>query len=118
MKLYKTEYNHYKDATESWYYDEATNSFTIRNNWNVGDVLASNKRLANASVDSRFGSGLMHHAAEIPLGVVTKFMKDYNIDVFSSDPDHKKRLMKKLDEPEWRYLKTTVKMFSRRGAGR
>jgi hypothetical protein len=115
MQKYKQEWNPYTGAMETWYWDEATESFVVRNRWDLGDILANNKRKANASVDQRFGNDMMHHVAEIPMGIIAKFRKDYNIDIFSSDPDQQKALMKKLDDPDYRYLKTTVKMFSRRG---
>jgi len=118
MKEYKQEWNASKGTMETWYWDEATESFTIRTKWDTSDILAHNKQRANASVDQRFGNQMMHHIAELPLGIVTKFKTDYNIDVFSTEPEQVKALMKKLDDPDYKYLKTTVKMFSRRGINR
>ena len=55
MQLYSTEYNPFTDATERWYWDSDTNTFTIREEFDVTDVIEANKRQRNQSVDQRFG---------------------------------------------------------------
>jgi hypothetical protein len=81
---------------------------TIKHTHDVGDILENNKRRANDSIDSRFGNEMLHHVAEIPNGVIEVWLKE-GIDIFSEDPDMQKRWMKKLHDPEWRYLRSTVK---------
>lgn len=107
LKFSHKEWNPHKSAMETWYWDSDTEQFTIRNTFHVGDVLEQNKRAANSSLDQRFGKEMLHHVAEIPMGMVVKFKKDHNLDVFSNDPAEQKRLRRLLEQPEYRYLKTT-----------
>ena len=113
MQLYKKEWNPYKDAMETWYYDDDTESFVIKNTFDVSDILKANKIQANASLDKRYGDGLMHPVAEIPNVFISKFKTEYNIDVFSTDPSEQLRLRKLLEDPEFSFLKTTTKKLWR-----
>lgn len=113
MELYKTEWNPYKEATERWYWDSDTEQFIIKNTFSVGDILQANKASANASVDSRYGKERMHHVAEIPMVFISKFLTDYNLDIFSEDPSEQLRLRKLLEDPEFAFLKTTTKKLWR-----
>ena len=117
MRFDRKVYNKFSDCWETYYWDEATQTSTIKTTWDVGDILDQNKRRANSSVDSRFGGEMLHHVAEIPMGVIMKLKSEHNIDVFDTTPDTTKRLLKLLDDPEWRYLKSTVRMLSRRTIG-
>jgi len=51
---------------------------------------------------------MLHHFAEIPNGVIELWAKE-GLDVFSNDPAMQKRILRKLHDPEWKYLRTTVK---------
>jgi hypothetical protein len=113
MKHFRTEYNPHKDAWEKYYWDDANEVLTIKNTFQIGSILEANKAAANASIDTRFGNKMLHHVAEIPNGVITKLMKEHNVDVFSSDPEQQMRLRRLLDDPDYRYLKTTVKRLHR-----
>jgi len=113
MQKYKTEWNPYKEAMETWYWNEATESFIIKNTFSVGDILEANKRQANSTLDTRYGNERMHEVATIPNVFIAKFKKEHNIDVFSSDPNEQKRLRKLLESPDYRFLKTTTKKLWR-----
>jgi hypothetical protein len=113
MKFSHSEINPVTGALERYYWDEQTETMTIRNTHDVTDIIEANKRRANASLDQRFGNEMMHSVAEIPLALVVKFKKDYNVDVFSDEPEHKLKLRKLLDSPDYRYLKTTTKRLWR-----
>lgn len=108
MYEFRKEVNAYTGAVETYYWDDATKTMTVRNHFDCTDIIENNKRRANASVDQRFGNEMLHHIAEIPLGVVELWMKE-GIDVFSHDPGMKKKVMRKLHDPEYRYLRTNVK---------
>jgi len=108
MYEFKKEWNPHSACTETYYWDDVTKTMTVRNHYDVTDIIESNKRRANNSLDTRFGGEMMHHIAEIPNGVIATWAKD-GIDVFSEDPDMQKKVMRRLHDPEWRYLKTTVK---------
>jgi hypothetical protein len=107
MELYKTEWNPYKEAVERWYWDDTTEMFTIKNTFDVTDVLKANQRQQCLSIDGRFGKERMHEVAQIPMVFISKLMTDHNLDVFSTDPNEQKRL-RKLLETEYPALKTTV----------
>ena len=115
MKLFTTEISDMGYLTR-YYWDEAEGRMTIRTTYDSTDVLKANKAQQSLSLNQRFGNEMMHHVAEIPMGVVVAWMKE-GVDIMSSDPDMKKRVRRKLDDPEWRYLKSTVRKLSRRGIG-
>jgi hypothetical protein len=112
MELYKDEYN--LDGTRARYYWDAMNEkMTVRHTYDCGSILQQNKQAQIGTLDRRFGNEMLHHVAEIPNGVVIKLKREHDIDVFSNDPDQLKRLLRLLDDPEYKYLKTTVKGLSR-----
>ena len=113
------EINDVTGAVETWYYNPDTQGWKIKTTHQIGDILKQNQAQANASVHQlRYGKEMLHHVAEIPNGVITKLMREEGVNVFSNDPEQVKKLRRLLDSPDYRYLKSTVKMLSRRGAGR
>lgn len=46
-----------------------------------------------------------HHVAHFPQVVIDHWREEYGLDVF--DPDHSEAVWKKLNDPDWRYLRTT-----------
>ena len=113
MKFSHKEYNPHKGAMESWWWDEATESFTIKNTFDVTDVIEANKAQQALSLDQRFGNEMMHSVAEIPMCFIMKFQTEHNLDIFSEDPSERMRLRKLLESPEYRFLKTTTKKLWR-----
>ena len=113
MQFIRKDWNELRGCWESYYWDPETEKVTIKNTFDVTAVLEHNKRLKNSTIDRRYGEGLMHHVAEIPNAFIHKFMKEHNVDVFSSDPDEQKRLRRLLESPEYAFLKTTVKKLWR-----
>jgi len=108
MQKIKQEWNPYNECMETYYWDPQTETMTIKNTFNVSDVIEQNKKLQNASIDKRFGKGMLHHVADIPNVFITKILKEHNIDVFSNDKAEQMRLRRLLETPEYRFLKTTV----------
>lgn len=47
----------------------------------------------------------MRKVAEIPLIVVEQWLKE-GINIFSPDPDMQRRFRQKLNDPDWRHLRT------------
>lgn len=113
MEKIRTEINPENGALETYYWDAANEQVTIKTTWQVGDILRDNKKLANNTLDTKFGKGMMHHVAEIPLGVVHKLLKEHNLDIFDNSPETQRRLRRLLEDPEYQYLKTTVKKLWR-----
>ena len=111
MQHFRSEINPVTGNREDYYWDDAEGKLIQRTRANVTKILEANKRQNNASIDQRFGNQMMHEVANIPLTVVTEWRKKYGIDVFK--PEHKKKMLRLLDDPEYRYLKTTTKRLSR-----
>ena len=108
MKHFRTEHDPVTGVQRDYYWDAEKEEMTIRNRHQVGEILEANKRQANSTVDSRFGKEMLHHVADIPMGVVLQWKKE-GLDIMQNDPETKRRLARKLNDPDWRYLKTTVK---------
>ena len=109
MYKFSEEYNPLTGATESYYWDDASKTMTVRNRHDVTSILEANKRMANDSLDQRFGGEMLHHIAEIPNAIIEKWLKEDGIDVFSDDPTMQRAVMRKLHDPDWRYLRSTTK---------
>lgn len=109
MYEFRKERNQLTGAIETYYWDDITKTMTVKNTHDVTDIIESNKRRTNASLDKRFGNEMMHPIAEIPNGVIEKWLKEDGIDVFSEDPDMQRAVLRKLHDPEWRFLRTTTK---------
>jgi hypothetical protein len=113
MERYKQIKDPFTGIMETYWHDPMNpDSMTIQTTYDCTDVIEANKQKVADNRHQRFGSEMMHHFAEIPNGVVVKFKKDFNIDVFSKEPEQRRRLLRKLEDPEWKYLKTTTaKLF-------
>lgn len=118
MQHFRTEINPVTGAREDFYWDDQQQALVQRTRHQIGDILEANKRRANATTDGRkFGTdNVLHHVADIPNALIVKFKKDHGIDVF--DPNHKKRLLRLLDSPDYRYLKSTVAKLNTRRASK
>ena len=83
---------------------------TVLRTQQVDAILDLVKRERNEVTSWRpYGSGRKdisrRHVAEIPLGVVEQWMKE-GINIYSPDPDMQKAFRKKLNSPEYAYLRT------------
>lgn len=87
-------------------YDPMTDRTYIETVQDVEPFLENNKRLQNDTDYSRKGiKREWWHAATIPISVQYQWMKE-GIDVMNKD--HWPAVKRKLQDPEWRYLKTTT----------
>jgi len=109
MYHFKTEINPVTGNREDYYWDEQTETITQRTRESVGDILEANKQQQSRAIDQRYGNEMMHHVADIPMSVVWKWKKDHGVDVFSSDPDQKRKVRRLLNDPEYRYLRSNRK---------
>lgn len=73
----------------------------------VAPVIERNKSLATYndgySVDK---DKYFRRAASIPVGIQYLWLTKYGVDIYSADPDQKKKVAQMLDDPEWMYLRT------------
>jgi hypothetical protein len=75
----------------------------------VSAMLEINKALANNDDYSKNGiKDCWWHFATIPNIVIEKWLNEFGIDVYNKD--HEKAVKRLLNQPEYRYLKTTTKM--------
>lgn len=89
-------------------YDELEDSLTIQTEQDVSPFLEMNKSLQNDEQRTRDGikDGYWHYAS-IPNVIIEKWLIEDGFDVF--DKNNEKVLFKRLNSPEYRYLKTTLK---------
>lgn len=78
-------------------------SFSTRIVQDVEPMLARNKAMQNEGKAHWRGQGDFRLEASIPIGVQYEWKRRYGIEVWN--PDHLKDVVKRLNDPEWRYLK-------------
>ncbi len=74
----------------------------------VTPVIDQNKRHANGD-HSPIAPWLGDKVATIPLVIAEKWLNDHGIDVFQRE--HWPRVRQLLNDPDWRYLRTTHKVI-------
>jgi|TARA_R100000093_G_C1934755_1_gene69951 hypothetical protein len=86
-------------------YDHQTKVTTIRTTADVEPVLERNKLEYNDEEQKRAGikAGFVK-IASIPMAVIHKWKVEDGIDVFNKN--HAEAVRRKLNDPEWRYLRT------------
>lgn len=93
-------------STYHWY-DDLTDTTTIETVEDVTPIIEQNKRVQN-EFDAK-ATGLKANwwkIASIPNYLINKWMVEEKLDVFSQDPTERKRLMRKLRDPEFKFLRT------------
>ncbi len=88
--------------TTEFYCDNIDNKIVVVESQDVEPILKANKesrRLGDGYTPSRD----LQRVASIPLVVVQIFMKE-GLNIYN--PDDLPAIMKKLDDPEWKHLKT------------
>ena len=85
-------------------YKDTPDGFELHTTHDAAAVVNLNKEKRNAGREYYAQNKDMWKVASIPVGVQLKWMIEDGLDIYN--PDHKDRLKKKLNDPEWRYLKT------------
>jgi hypothetical protein len=90
----------------TWFYGNNDGTFTISNQQDVSGILEANKREANVESISKKGikKGYWHYAT-IPNILVAKWSAEVGGDILSNK--FKKELFKRLNHPDYKYLKAT-----------
>ncbi len=97
-------FDHNPDTGETQYLDVDGDKVTLETVQDVEPILERNKRLANDTDRARTGvKESWLHAASIPNAVIMQWRQE-GIDVFN--PEHWQAVRRKLNDPEWRYLRT------------
>lgn len=84
--------------------DGEGDNFHVRQVQDVQPYIDANKRRQNTGKEYWKAGGDWRHEATIPLTVQMEWLNKYGIEVWN--PDHKDAVVKKLNDPDWRYLKT------------
>lgn len=89
----------------SYFHDhDDPEKFSISTEQDVTPFLEANKAKQNSGKDYWKSGGDFRHEATIPIGVQHLWLEKYGIEVWN--PDHLPDVVKRLNDPEWRYLKT------------
>lgn len=98
-------------VTEIFHYDEMTGDVHIETKQDVAPLLERNKALQNEDGYTKNGiKNEMWHFAHIPIVVQLKWLVKYGADNDPMRKGNEKLLFSLLNDPEWRYLKTTNKI--------
>lgn len=90
-------------------YDPLTDITIVSREQDIESLLEKNKTLQNSDDYTRTGiKECFWHYASIPNILIEKWKVEDGIDVFNKD--HAKAVYKKLNSPEYRFLKTTNKV--------
>lgn len=89
-------------VVEHLVFDDSERKFYLHRQSDVEPNIDQNKREYN---DAKIGrDGLGDKVASVPMGVVLLWKEKFGLDFFNRD--HMPAILRKLDDPEWRYLRT------------
>jgi hypothetical protein len=102
-------------GVQTWHtYDPHTQETTIEVVQDAAPFLEINRAERNLEAGGAMGltgkdrkeiqRGWWHYA-RIPIGVQYVWLRDYGVDVYREE--HQKKVLKLLNSPDWKYLKTT-----------
>jgi len=101
------DYDPLTGVTQYFHYDELTGNWGIESVQDVEPFLELNKALQNDPEYSRQGiKQSWWHVARIPILVQEKWLREEGIDIYNKD--HWPKVKQKLNDPEWRYLRTAT----------
>ena len=86
------------------YEDLGGDNFALHYEQDVEPILDMNKAKANEGRDYYAASNDIWRVASVPASVQLKWLIEEGIDCFN--PEHWDRVKKKLNDPDWRHLKT------------
>lgn len=83
--------------------DDGQGGGIVHSTADVGEIIDLNKAMANEN-DGYTPSREMRRVASIPAVIQLKWLLEEGLDCFK--PEHALRLQRKLNDPDWRYLRT------------
>lgn len=89
---------------QTWYEDLGGDEFALHTVQDVAPILEMNKAKQNMGREYYAASKDMWRVASIPATVQMKWLVEDGIDIYNAD--HADRVKKKLNDPDWRHLKT------------
>lgn len=88
-------------------YNQTTDQLQLIHKQDVDHILDRNKELAaDTDRSKKQVKDDMLHYASIPNSVILKWQLEKGVDVFN--PKHRKKVFQLLNDPDYRYLKTTT----------
>ena len=90
-------------VVEKIIHDEHNDTLTVAHTQDVSQILEQNKRARDESASSRMGD--MQKVATLPSIVVMQWMQE-GINEMAPNREDVKRMKKKLNSPEFKYLRT------------
>src|SRR5690349_698845 len=103
------DYDPITGITTNFDYIPETDTTVVHREQDVSVILDINKALQNDESITKQGikEGWWLYG-KIPMVVIEKWLNEHGVDVFNRD--HQKAVFRLLNQPEYRYLKTTTKM--------
>jgi hypothetical protein len=97
-----------ESGVQTWHsYDQATEVTTIETVQDVEPWIEAAKELQKDDDYKRRGmKNEWLHVACIPIGVQYKWLKEHGVDVYKRE--HLPKVKRLLNDPDWRYLRTTT----------
>ena len=90
-------------------YDPNNDTAIIHSEQDVSLILEANKVLQNDEGLTKQGiKNSWWHYAQIPNIIIEKWIRDHGVNLYNKD--HQKAVFRLLNDPQYRYLKTTAKM--------
>lgn len=100
------DYDPLTGVTQYFLYDPVTGEWGVESVQDVESILEVNKKLQNEEGYTRHGiKNDFWHVAQIPVVVQEKWLREEGIDIYNKD--HWPKVKAKLNDPDYRYLKTT-----------
>lgn len=98
-------------VTTYFEYEADTDTSVISTVQDVEPILERNKLLSNNSDYTKQGiKESWWHYADIPNVLIEKWLREDGIDVYNKD--HERAVFRKLNDPQYRFLKVTAKHHS------
>lgn len=108
------DYDPFTGITTHGTYHASEDMMVVERSQDVSYLLDMNKALANETDATKEGikNGWWHYA-QIPNIIAEKWLLEHGVDVFKSENWEKNgRIWKLLNDPQYRYLKTTAKFHA------
>lgn len=102
------EYDPLTQITTTFDYDPHNDTAIVGREQDVSWILETNKAMQNEPDTWKQGvkNGWAHYA-QVPNIIIEKWLTEHGVDFFNRD--HQKAVFRLLNDPQYRYLKTTTK---------
>lgn len=99
------DYDHESGVATYHHYDHSNGNTIIESVQNIEPYLENNKQLILNSDKSKQIKNNWWHVACIPIGVQYQWMQKHGVNIWKKE--HRKAVFKLLNDPDYKYLKTT-----------